>query len=128
LSITSPKELSLWSSANRRILKSIRQELDSDLRTSLRRALNGEERLWRVWWLWGVPGGLATSALTVFAEMLRDAGLSGAGAGLDVLKLLVYLTWLGAAWRCSGNVVNRAWTGIARAAIALALGLSALTA
>jgi hypothetical protein len=102
--------------------------LDTDLRTPLRRALSGEERLWKVWWLWGMPVGLATIALAVFAEMLRDAGWSGAGAGLDVLKLLVYLIWFGAAWRCSGNVVNRTWTGIARAAIALALGVTALTA
>ena len=96
--------------------------------TPLRRALNGEERLWKVWWLWGMPVGPATIALAVLAEMLRDAGWSGAGAGLDVLKLLVYLVWFCAAWRCSGNVVNRAWTGIARAAIALALGVTALTA
>jgi len=102
--------------------------LEPDLRTLLRRALNGEERLWKVWWFWGIPVGLATSALIVFAEMLRNAGWNGAGAGLDVLKLLVYLTWFGAAWRCSGNVVNRTWTGIARAAIALALGITALTA
>jgi hypothetical protein len=103
------------------------QELDTDLRTPLRLALNGEERLWKVCWLWGVPVGVAAIALTVFAEMSRDAGWNGAGAGLDVLKLLVYLTWFGAAWRCSGNVVNRTWTGIARTAIALALGVTALT-
>jgi hypothetical protein len=101
--------------------------LDTDLRTPLRLALNGEERLWKVCWLWGIPVGVAAIALTVFAEMSRDAGWNGAGAGLDVVKLLVYLTWFGAAWRCSGNVVNRTWTGIARAAIALALGITALT-
>jgi hypothetical protein len=103
------------------------QELDTDLKTRLRRALNGEEQLWKVCWLWGIPVGLAASALSFFAEMLRDAGWSGAGAGLDVLKLLVCLVWFGAAWRCSGNVVNRFWTGIARTAIALALGVTALT-
>jgi hypothetical protein len=89
--------------------------------------LNGDERLWKVCWLWGMPVGMATSALTFFAEMLRDAGWSDAGAVLDVLKLLVCLAWFDAAWRCSGNVVNRTWTGIARAAIALALSLTALT-
>ena len=93
----------------------------------MRRALNGDERLWKVFWLWGLPVGFAAVALTFLAEMLRDAGWDGAGAGLDVLKLLVYLTWFGAAWRCSGNVVNRTWTGIARTVIALALGFTVLT-
>ncbi|HMH19681.1 MAG TPA: hypothetical protein VK572_16200 [Burkholderiales bacterium] len=93
----------------------------------LRRALNGQERLWKVLWLWGIPMGFAAIALGVFAEMLRDADWDGAGAGLDVLKLLVYLTWLIAVWRCSGNVVNRTWTGAARIAMALALGMAVLT-
>jgi hypothetical protein len=96
-------------------------------KNSLLRAVKGEERLWKVWWLWGMPVGLGASALTLAAEALREALYYGSGDAVDVLKFLLYLIWFSAAWRCSGNVNHRIWTFVSRLAIALGLGVAAIT-
>ena len=73
----------------------------------------GNEKLWRVWWLWGMPVGWTVSGLLVFAEILRVAGYAGCADLFDVVRLLVYFYWARLAWRCSRNV--RAATGRASA-------------
>ena len=69
----------------------------------LRRALAGEERLWKIWWLGGIPVALGATAFTLPAEFLRIDGYHTWGNFFDVLKLLVYAAWLTAAWRSAGN-------------------------
>jgi len=73
--------------------------------------------LWKVWWLWGIPVGLTTSAMMIAAELIRDAGYWGGGNLLDVARLLVYFSWARLAWRCSRNVENHRWTPVARFAL-----------
>ena len=92
------------------------------------RALQGEERLWKVWWLAGIPVAWATSALVLAAEDLRSLGpwAWGWGDALDAARLLVYLAWFRLAWRCSRNVQGAAWTPRARAALAAGLFASAM--
>lgn len=75
-------------------------------------------RLWKVWWLWGIPIGWATSCMIVCAESIRGAGYWGWGDLLDVLRLLVYFSWARLAWQCSHNVNDRRWTPVARMALA----------
>ena len=100
----------------------------SAVRRSGPRALRGEERLWRVWWLGGIPVGCITGVLVLAAERLRATGASawGWGDACDVARLLVYLAWFLLAWRCSRNVENIAWTPLARGALLAGLVLSAI--
>lgn len=92
------------------------------------RASRGEARLWKVWWLAGIPVAWLTSALVLTAEHLRALGTWGWGWGdaCDVARFLVYLLWFELAWRCSRNVRGTAWTPLARAALTAGLVLSAV--
>ena len=92
-----------------------------------RRALSGEEKLWKVWWLWGIPVALAATAFTLSAEFLRLEGHHSWGEFLDVLKLLVYAAWLTAAWRCAERTEHPAARIAARLAVAAGVLTAALT-
>lgn len=98
------------------------------LRGAFQRAMSGEERAWRVWWLWGVPAALAASALAMGAEALRTDGLHGAGALTDTFKVLVHAAWFVAAWRCARNTEHAAWMFTGRFVAALGVALVAITA
>jgi hypothetical protein len=100
--------------------------MDEPTKPAIRRALNGEEKLWKVWWLGGIPVAGATSALSIFAENARQGGYGGWGDGLDVAKLLIYLLWARLAWRCSRNVDNGIWTPVSQVALGLGLVLVVL--
>lgn len=93
----------------------------------LRRALSGEEGMWKVWWLGGIPVALAVTALTLSGELLRIDGRHAWGDFLDVLKLLVYAAWFTAAWR-SADKETRLLTRMAgRLAVATGVVTAALT-
>jgi hypothetical protein len=81
----------------------------------------GGEKLWRVWWLWGIPVGWTVSGLIIVAEVARVAGHAGLGDLLDVMRLLVYFGWARLAWRCSHNVEDRRWTPVSRFALGAGL-------
>ena len=100
----------------------------SAIRRSGSRAFRGEEKLWKVWWLGGIPVACITAMLVLAAERLRASGASawGWGDACDVARLLVYLAWFRPVWRCSRNVRSIAWTPLARAALSAGLVLSAL--
>lgn len=83
-----------------------------------RLALRGEEQLWRIWWLGGIPVVLGATAFTFGAESLRDDGHHAAGAFVDLLKLLLYSGWLIAAWRCARNAVHPIGALLGRIAVA----------
>ena len=85
------------------------------------RAANGEEKLWRVWWIAGIPLGWASGALVVIAEDMRYAGLPGWGNFLDLVRFLVFFAWLRLAWRCSPNVERPIWTPVAQATLSAGL-------
>jgi hypothetical protein len=88
--------------------------------------LSAEEKLWKVWWLWGVPVAWLTSTLLLAAEELRIGGWHSTGNLLDVARLAVYWYWCRLAWRCSGNVGNPLWTLASKAALAMGLVATAL--
>jgi hypothetical protein len=95
--------------------------------TSLQRANRGEEKLWKIWWQWGIPLGMAANVLTVLAEVSREADYPATGDALDILKLLLYVGWFRLAWRCSKNTDHPVWTNLARLAIFLGFGVAAVT-
>jgi hypothetical protein len=84
------------------------------------------EKLWRVWWLWGIPTAWAASALIVFAESTRSAGYNSWGDFLDVVRLALYWWWMRLAWKCARNVDNSFWTYASRGVLALGLVVNVL--
>lgn len=90
-------------------------------------ALHGNARLWKVWWLAGIPVAGLAYGLGVSAEHFRHDEAHFSGALLDTLKFLLCLLWLNVAWRCANNVGRRLWSGIARCAIAVVVLLVGLT-
>jgi len=87
----------------------------------MRSALSRDTKLWKIWWLCGIPVAIATSVLSTYAELTRVAGDMGRGDLLDAVKLLIYLAWCTLAWRCSRNVDHAVWTPLARVAIVAGL-------
>jgi hypothetical protein len=85
------------------------------------------ERLWRIWWLWGIPTAWTTTALVLAAEEFRVHDWHAAGDFADVLRLAVYWAWCRLAWRCANNVGNRFWTLPAKLALAAGLVVTALS-
>ena len=93
------------------------------LRTFLR-SHNGRERLWKVWWICGIPVAWATSALVIVAEAARVGGHPSAGDGLDVVRLLIYVLWAQLAWQCAHNVETWLWVPVARCALMAGFALT----
>lgn len=94
---------------------------------SLRRALLGTERLWKVWWILGIPFASAAVALLIAAEVLRQAGTRALADGLDLMRLALFWFWLRLAWKSAPNVRHAWWTGVVRVALVAGLALTALT-
>ena len=94
---------------------------------SFRRALAGEERLWKIWWLGGIPVALSATALTLAAEFARVDGYHRSGDFVDLLKLLVYAAWLTAAWRSAENTTHFPSRLAGRLAVAAGVLTAALT-
>lgn len=79
------------------------------------------DRLWKVWWLWGIPLAWLTTALVLGAEAFRVGDMPAAGDALDLLRLAIYWIWCRAAWRASGEVGNRLWTPLTKATLGVGL-------
>jgi hypothetical protein len=77
--------------------------------------------LWKVWWLYGTPLVCAAAALVFLAEELRLAYRPAWADLLDAVRLAVFWLWCWLAWICAGNVAQRVWTPLARAALAAGL-------
>ena len=92
----------------------------------LRRALNGDERLWFVWWVWGLPAQVIYVTLYVLEDDLRSSNDLGADL-MAACKLVVFCLWATMAWRCSKNVGAAAWTTAARTVLIAAVALTAIT-
>ena len=84
------------------------------------------ERLWRVWWVWGLALASLIAALIFAAEAVREAGHDRWGDALDLARLAVYWAWLHRVWKCAANVRNPVWTPIARVVAVLGLIANAL--
>jgi hypothetical protein len=76
------------------------------------------QELWKVWWLWGIPLALITSALVLGGETAREARLHSLGNLLDVVRLALYWFWCRMAWKCSANVDHPAWNVLSKGALA----------
>jgi len=90
------------------------------MKNTFKNAWNGEERLWKVWWLIGVPFGLLSIPLLVlilgptFPVPLRLAAF--------VIYIVPFCAWVRCAWMCAPNVENRIWTIVARGVLVYRIG------
>ena len=91
------------------------------------RVLCGEERLWKIWWLGGIPVAILATLLTLGAEFLRADGFHRSGDFVDLIKLLVYAAWLTAAWRSAENTTHFPSRLAGRLAVAAGVVTAALT-
>ena len=96
--------------------------------TALQRAHDGKEKLWKIWWQWGIPLAVLANGLTLIAEMVREAGHPAVGDAIDIVKLLLFLAWCRLAWRCAKNTDRPIWSKLARLAVLLGFGVAAVTA
>jgi hypothetical protein len=93
---------------------------------SVQQAWKGEERLWRVFWVYGVAlsviGFLGSSAVELATAM--SSGVVGTPSEskwylyyhIWLAVAECYWVWLGVSlWRCAFNVQKRIWGHVARA-------------
>jgi hypothetical protein len=75
-------------------------------------------------------GGAAvagTSAALIWsAEWAYQAGHPALDALLGVVRIVLYVFWFHAVWRCSRNVGHPFWTYVARAALLAGLAATAV--
>ncbi|MGQ7937003.1 hypothetical protein [Paraburkholderia sp. D1E] len=100
-----------------------------EIMTFVQRALRGEERLWRVWWIGGSVSAIAIYVWTRFvvvslALSSSDEGTRNAAAALLFIGLTASLGSALAQWRCAFNVSWHGWGWIARTWILASLLLN----
>ncbi|MGH8723417.1 MAG: hypothetical protein ACREU1_01050 [Burkholderiales bacterium] len=67
-----------------------------------------------MWWLGGLLLAAASGALIGLAERAYWAGYPALEALAGVARIVLYLFWFHAAWKCSRNVEHAVWTYLAR--------------
>jgi amino acid transporter len=82
-----------------------------------RRAWRGEERLWKVWWLIGIPQSVVLALL--YVNVLQKTPHSMVYVPALVLYIVVYFAWVRVAWLCAPNVKRGIWTAVSYVVIVL---------
>jgi hypothetical protein len=91
----------------------------------------GEERLWKVFWLLGVPLNVAwwTFYVDLWSRGLAPESFLLVSIWFWPVLLIalavyaaLYFAWCTVAWRCAGNVEHRVWTVVARLLVGVGLG------
>lgn len=93
------------------------------------RAWNGEVRLWKVWWLLGIPLNIVAAVFRVWSKgaMVNETPITALMFLVGVVVILVaYIAWCNMAWSCAKNVDNAVWTTIVKIVIVLGLVRTAL--
>ena len=75
-------------------------------------------------------GGAALAVLTALLVWATDgaysAGYAALGGLANAARVLLYIVWAVAVWRCSRNVQRRFWTYVARLSLIAGLVASAV--
>lgn len=89
---------------------------------SVIKSWNGEEKLWKVFWVYGFLGGLL---LTVPFLALILFGMFSLNIYLILLAAILYLGfeiwWLYALWQCSENVGWKGWSYVTQSLVILTI-------
>ena len=83
-------------------------------------------KLWQAWWLGGALLAALTAILIWATDRAYDADHLALGGLASVARILLYLTWFHAVWRCSRNVRRPLWTHAARSLLIAGLLASAM--
>ncbi|HTG97878.1 MAG TPA: hypothetical protein VL982_10570 [Burkholderiales bacterium] len=83
-------------------------------------------KLWQAWWLGGAMLALPTALLVWATDSAYDGEHVVLGALATVARILLYLAWFNAVWRCSRNVQRPLWTYVARSLLIAGLLASAM--
>ena len=98
----------------------------------IERAWHGQERLWKVFWIYGLLGSFVLQAVNASLALLLGFSVAG-GAALPYLAwrilhptiqgiLIAYSLWVAlVVWRCAFNVEKRFWGIIARGVVVLSV-------
>jgi hypothetical protein len=93
---------------------------------SFLRSRDGQERLWKIWWLCGIPVAWLATVLLMCGEQLRTAGHPLIADWLDVARILLYALWAQLARQCAHNVAAKVWSPVSRCALIAGLVLMVL--
>jgi hypothetical protein len=88
--------------------------------------LTREDKLWKVWWIAGIPVAWLVVGLVLLAEGAHSAGYRGAGDLLEVTQFLIYFAWFRLAWRASRNIGHSILRPAAQGVLATGLVFSAM--
>ena len=88
--------------------------------------LRTDTKLWKAWWLGGGLVAALTAVLIWATDRAYHGGHAALGALASVARILLYLIWFQAVWRCSRNVGHPLWTYVARALLLAGLIASAV--
>lgn len=77
----------------------------------LLKAWRGEERLWKVWWLIGLPVRFVEQYLS---RRVHTFDPTPAEMAVIALFVVIGIVWAYCAWRCSPNVSHPFWKFVAR--------------
>jgi len=91
-----------------------------------KRAWKGEEKLWKVWWLFGVPLNIVSTIIEKMSDMKSPPMPMGILVALLFVMFALWVYWCIAAWRCAPNVETKSWAYIARGLIVVSIILTVL--
>lgn len=83
-------------------------------------------KLWQAWWLGGALLAPLTAILVWATDRAYDGDHLALGGLASVARILLYLIWFNAVWRCSRNVKRPLWTYAARSLLIAGLLASAV--
>ena len=79
-----------------------------------------------MWWLGGAVLASSSALLVWATDSAYSAGYVALGGLANATRVLVYIMWALAVWRCSRNVQRRFWTYVARFLVIAGLVASAV--
>ncbi|MBN1227012.1 MAG: hypothetical protein JXA79_08460 [Deltaproteobacteria bacterium] len=85
----------------------------------LKNSFAGREKLYRVWWFWGLPmfvAFYAGSRIVIHRWLWESTSILYSFFSVTLVMLIFW--WI-CAWRCAPNVQNRVWLYAARGIIVL---------
>ncbi|KWO50054.1 hypothetical protein WT98_17130 [Burkholderia territorii] len=85
----------------------------------LRKAWHGEEQLWKVWWLIGIPQSILLAVL--YTYFLKNSQHHLPYIIATAIYIVIYFSWVRMAWLCSPNVKMRIWTTVSYVMIVLGI-------
>ena len=77
---------------------------------------NGEQKLWKAFWIIGIIGRILLASFVIFFAILgKSLGLTWSITILSFILVIIYILWsFVSIWKCAFNVKNKTWGYAAR--------------